>query len=572
MPGAAGQEAHQGRLAHHGDTATTLMHQRDVPDELQRIAQPLLGMDEDGPPVQGGAVPEGGAERRQSAEFLALPSPFVTRPSVLELAHLEPGQRLIPMRLGIVRLEADRLLIARVGLVEPALLPQCDAEVVVGIGKVGLEADGPLVARHGLREPVLLFQDAPQVVVGIGIVGLEADGPLKTGRGLLEIVLPRQHDAQVVLHIGVVGLEADDPPIARHGVVELVLPGQAEPQVVVGAGRVGVEMEGPLIARHRLVELVLPRQHLPEIVMGIEIVGLESGGPLIARDGVVQLVLPRQHDAEVVMAFRIVGLEPECLLVARDGIVELALLLQNVPQVVVGIGIVGLEVDGLLETHRGLVEPALLRQHDPLIVLGPGAVGPEPAGLLMARRVLVEPVLPLRREAELEVDEVGTEPHRRLGARLRVDRAPLPRHRDLQMLGLVRLVRPEPQGILKAFSRDTEPALHRAGPAVDVLRLVGVGGMMVPPSGRRHILKLRHGSPSYSPHLCRGFALGSLLRAEAVARAPPRLNALARSWDGEPSRRATAQSRSDGASPSRNHARPFRDYRPHRWECCWRTY
>ena len=91
--GAAGQKADQGWLAHQDDTAATLVERRDVPDELQRIAQPLLGVDQDGPPVQGGAVPKGWLEGRQRTKFLALPPPFITCPSLLEATHLEPTQR-----------------------------------------------------------------------------------------------------------------------------------------------------------------------------------------------------------------------------------------------------------------------------------------------------------------------------------------------------------------------------------------------------------------------------------------------------------------------------------------------
>src|SRR5262249_33127967 len=71
--GAAPQEADQGWLAGQDDTAAALVDQRGVPDELQRIAQSLLGMDQDGSPVQGGAVPKGWVEGRQRTKFLALP-------------------------------------------------------------------------------------------------------------------------------------------------------------------------------------------------------------------------------------------------------------------------------------------------------------------------------------------------------------------------------------------------------------------------------------------------------------------------------------------------------------------
>ena len=124
MPGQPASRRDRGGGQHHDDTAAALLDQRGVADELQRVAQPLLGVEQDGPPVQGGAVPEGWLEGRQRTKFLALPPPFIAGPSLLEVAHQEPSQRPIPMSLGIVGLEVEGLLIAGHRLVEPALLPR----------------------------------------------------------------------------------------------------------------------------------------------------------------------------------------------------------------------------------------------------------------------------------------------------------------------------------------------------------------------------------------------------------------------------------------------------------------
>ena len=76
------------------------------------------------------------------------------------------------------------------------------------------------------------------------------------------------------------------------------------------------------------------------------------------------------------------------------------------------------------------------------------------------------------------------------------------------------MVRPEPEGLLKVRCRLTELAQHQAGRTearerlgivrigaksltVDLLRLVKVAGLMIPPAARQRCSKLRHGPPSY---------------------------------------------------------------------------
>ena len=112
--------AHQRRLARHDHPAAALLHQGGVPEELEGIAQPLLGVDQDGPPVQGGAVP-GGPGGTGNVKFLALPTPFITRAIPCSPPIWSRASDRFHLRLGIVGLEVDGLLIARHGLVEPTL-------------------------------------------------------------------------------------------------------------------------------------------------------------------------------------------------------------------------------------------------------------------------------------------------------------------------------------------------------------------------------------------------------------------------------------------------------------------
>ena len=110
--GAARQEPDQRSWAGHDHAAAALLDQRGVADELEHIAQSLLGMEQDRSSLQGGAIPERLAEGGWRGLF-ALPPPFILGPPLLEVASAKPGQCSIQVRLGQVGLEAEGLLITR---------------------------------------------------------------------------------------------------------------------------------------------------------------------------------------------------------------------------------------------------------------------------------------------------------------------------------------------------------------------------------------------------------------------------------------------------------------------------
>ena len=121
-------------------------------------------------------------------------------------------------RFGKVRLQRDRLL----GIVpRPAaglpLLPEDDAQVVVGLGEVGPQRDGLLEVCGSPVELALLAEKVAQVVVGFGIVGLEGHRLLEPRHGLVELALPPQDDAQVVVDLGDVGTQGENLEIGRGG-------------------------------------------------------------------------------------------------------------------------------------------------------------------------------------------------------------------------------------------------------------------------------------------------------------------------------------------------------------------
>ena len=79
-------------------------------------------------------------------------------------------------------------------VIEPALILEDVAEIHVGLGIVRLEAQGLLIAGHRLLQLSLLLQGDPQVVVRLGIVRLEAQGLPIAGHRLRQLPLLPQDD------------------------------------------------------------------------------------------------------------------------------------------------------------------------------------------------------------------------------------------------------------------------------------------------------------------------------------------------------------------------------------------
>ena len=72
------------------------------------------------------------------------------------------------MRMGELGFEFDGLLVFDDGFVHTALVPQGEADDVVGVGKLGVEFDGLPVLGDGLTHTAIRSQGVAKVVVGNG--------------------------------------------------------------------------------------------------------------------------------------------------------------------------------------------------------------------------------------------------------------------------------------------------------------------------------------------------------------------------------------------------------------------
>ena len=153
--------------------------------ELQAVAQALFGVQKQGFARQGRLPQPRGLGNAGLTGVLALvagvPAPFVQRQALFEVAAQQQGERLVPLRLRVVRLGAKRLVVAGHGGVQRLLLVQGVAPVVVRVGGVGVQGDGAVVAGNGCWHVAPLLQRHPPVGMRLHISRLQGNGPVIGG-------------------------------------------------------------------------------------------------------------------------------------------------------------------------------------------------------------------------------------------------------------------------------------------------------------------------------------------------------------------------------------------------------
>ena len=83
----------------------------------------------------------------------------------------------IAVRVGMIRIDRDRLLKRGDRLVQLEAIPQDDAQIAVPVRPIGLELEAPLDQRDASLAPPLLMGEHSGEVHGIGIVGRDLEDP-----------------------------------------------------------------------------------------------------------------------------------------------------------------------------------------------------------------------------------------------------------------------------------------------------------------------------------------------------------------------------------------------------------
>ena len=301
---AACQQPNQRLRTFHEHPGPGLLDQRRVADELDRVAQPLLGMEEDGSSFQRLPVPER-LRKVAPLDTVGFPTPFVFGPAALEIARsAATSERLIPVRVGKVRLQFQGPAVAGDRFVQLPLVVQGSAQVVVRLGKVRLQFQGPAVAGDRFVQLPLVLQGSAQVVVRLGKVGLQFQCPAVAGDRFVRASPgpsaqcpgccgPRQSPASAPVPGGSRRpLRPASPGPSRR------CPGCCVPR------RSPASVPRPGGSRRPLRPASPGRKGGAQVVVRLGIVRLEFKRPAVAGDGFVELPLVLQDIAQVVVRTR----------------------------------------------------------------------------------------------------------------------------------------------------------------------------------------------------------------------------------------------------------------------------
>jgi len=136
-------QAAQRRLHFQDDARAARGDQRRVAQEMDRVAEPLLGVQQDRAAGDVFAAPLRPVEfPRIRQGFARAPAPLVFDPAAVQVAGAQPGHRAHRVGFGAAGIERDRAIERCQGFAVTALLLQRDAEVLVRVGQIGPQFQG----------------------------------------------------------------------------------------------------------------------------------------------------------------------------------------------------------------------------------------------------------------------------------------------------------------------------------------------------------------------------------------------------------------------------------------------
>src|SRR6185437_14915577 len=197
-----GEDAMQldGRFEDHA--ATARRDQRDITREMDRVAETLLGMDQDCLTVQFLAAP-----LRRAEAFRCRDVPAPAMEAFGKLALHEQREPVIPMRAFMRRVDGEGAFIALMRGRRVALLQQHIAEIDMRVDRMRLQRNRFAEMPDSSVELVALREDTAEIVMRGGICRLQREDALIAGCGLIALAQLVERGAEIVERVDVIGIE-----------------------------------------------------------------------------------------------------------------------------------------------------------------------------------------------------------------------------------------------------------------------------------------------------------------------------------------------------------------------------
>ncbi len=184
------QELDKLLLAFDDDAAAAATRFGRMAHEVQRVAETLFGIEQDGASFELLAAPAWLFEAAVGEDF-GLPAPFVFLEAAgqVAVAH-SPGR---PGQMGVGQLGVDphRLVVAAASFCRHSQGVVRGAEIVVRFGRVRIELDRPFENRNGFLVAAGVSNRGAEIGIGAGVVGIGGNGLLEQFDGLVQCVSVR---------------------------------------------------------------------------------------------------------------------------------------------------------------------------------------------------------------------------------------------------------------------------------------------------------------------------------------------------------------------------------------------
>ena len=143
-------------------------------NELQRIAKPLFGVQQDRAAFQSRAIPTRLGEPAVG-KLLEFPTPFVLRESARQIALAQTVRAQIEAGIGRQRIAAQGLLVARHGFGQLSPGLERRPQVVMRFGRIGLNRQCSLNARDRFGILARVAQRGSEIQMGVRVMWVDRD-------------------------------------------------------------------------------------------------------------------------------------------------------------------------------------------------------------------------------------------------------------------------------------------------------------------------------------------------------------------------------------------------------------
>ncbi len=215
------------------DPAAFLGNHRQVTNELDAVAKPLLRMQQNGLAGQRLAAPLWLREFARLQFAFAPPAPLIAGPAACKITGGKAQQALVPVRFGEIGSERDGPVEALDRFLDPIQVAQRIASIDPGIDIVGRCFERPVIIGKRVGRAVEFDQRVAAIVIALVVVGLQRKGTIARLQRLAVPAHFAQRVPAIAMRLGEIRPDGDSTVVVRkccgkgfHRIVSVATAGQ----------------------------------------------------------------------------------------------------------------------------------------------------------------------------------------------------------------------------------------------------------------------------------------------------------------------------------------------------------